>query len=252
MALDPFFQQGMNAWTARNQAQSDRASKLNQLAQAGQMKDLLQRTGHQQKMAEGKQTGQFNLENTFAGHGLAGQKAAEVLGIPMSSATDNVSNALRALRDAGNLQKIGAGAGSLAEQTGQYIDDPVGMLKGLGSTFTADTPGSIVRATKMGPVQAAAEDTEKRTFMDLPGGGRVWGMMGQSTQKRSAKGKATTPGKAAQDVRETLDLLRTKGTVTSYKEGVSRKTGKPLFRVVYSNGRTADLDDRGKPIKKTK
>jgi len=239
----------MGNWQARNQERQKQAGALQTATRAGKLKDLLQKTAHQQKMAEGKQTGQFNLENTFAGHGLAGQNAAEVLGIPMSSATDNVPNALRALRDSGNLQRIGAGAGSLAEQTGQYIDDPVGMLKGLGSTFTADTPGSIVRATKMGPVQAAAEDTEKRTFMDLPGGGRVWGMMGQSTQKRSAKGKATTPGKAAQDVRKTLDLLRTKGTVTSYTEGISRKTGKPLFRVVYSDGTTADLDDRGKLTK---
>ena len=38
MALDPFFQQGMNTWSAETQARSAQAKKLDQLAQTGQIR----------------------------------------------------------------------------------------------------------------------------------------------------------------------------------------------------------------------
>ena len=230
MALDPFFQQGMNAWTARNQAQGDRASKLNQLAQAGQMKDLLQRTGHQQKMAEGKQTGQFNLENTFAGHGLAGQKAAEVLGIPMSSATDNVPNALRALRDAGNLQKIGAGAGDLAQQTGQYINNPLGMLQGIRSTFKQGIPGAQLAAAagNAGKVQ------DVTNYITLPDGRRVPSPITKVTTSTKVKPTSQTLTAAQQHVQNVMEKLKQQGH--TIKTAKSKKLGR-VFVATDSGGK---------------
>ena len=216
MALDPFFQQGMNNWSRSIAARRKQAASLTQLAQTGQVKDLLQQLAHKQKMAEGKQTGQFNLENTFAGHGIAGQKAAEVLGIPMTSATDNVPNALKALRDAGNLQKIGAGAGPLARDTGQYIDNPLGMLQGIGSTFRRGRPGSQITAALGNP--AKAEDTQTETFNTI-GGDR--GLMGKVkiTKKRSAKGSD------AEKILQLLDQL--KGTENEVMStATDPKTGK--------------------------
>ena len=224
MALDPFFQQGMNAWSAETQARSAQARKLDQLAQTGQIKDLLQRTGHRQKMSEGEQTGQFNIANTLAGMGILSTRGAKEAGGQPTAVTNDLTNVMNAERFGRNLSRIGAGAGPLAGEVGQYLDDPVGAVEGRGSTFTAGTPGSIIRATKMAPIQAAAEDTEKRSFMDTPGGKRIWGIMGQSTKKRSAKGKGGDV-KVADNVLATLDRL--KGTKDEVKKTVrDPKTGK--------------------------
>jgi hypothetical protein len=251
MALDPFFQQGMNAWTARNQAQSDRASKLNQLVQTGQMKDLLQRTGHQQKLAEADRTGEWGLADRALGKNLLTTRAATQF--PGSQATGNIANIQHGARIADSAQKMGGFPG-FAEQIGQFFKNPAQVLgeTGVSPEFEKKKPGAEVRAELQSPIAASLKDQLTVNEMVLPDGSVIPGIMRKRVTTTGAKSKATTPGKAAQDVRKTLDLLRTKGTVTSYTEGISRKTGKPLFRVVYSDGRTVDLDDLGKSIKKTK
>ena len=51
MALDPFFQQGMNNWSKSIADRRQQAQNLTKLTQAGQLKDLLARQDSQAKSA---------------------------------------------------------------------------------------------------------------------------------------------------------------------------------------------------------
>ena len=253
MALDPFFQQGMNAWGDRVKAQEGRARSLGAMVDAGQIKDLLQRTGHRQKMSEGEQTGQFNIANTLAGMGILSTRGAKEADGQPTAVTNDLTNVMNAERFGRNLSRIGAGAAPLAEQTGQFIDDPVSALKGLGSTFTRKKPGAETRAKLVQPYQGKKAKSVKYNQMMI-NGKPVQGLMQTVTEDVEAKGKATTPDAAAQNItRLYMDLQgkgwERKGDVTNVVEGQSRKTGGRLYQVTYTNGTTETVDESGKVLK---
>ena len=252
MALDPFFQQGMNAWTARNQAQGDRASKLNQLAQAGQMKDLLQRTGHQQKLAEADRTGEWGLADRALGKNLLTTRAATQF--PGSQATGNIANIQHAARIADSAQKMGGFPG-FAEQIGQFFKNPAQVLgeTGVSPEFEKKKPGAETRAKLVQPYQGKKGRSVKYNQMMI-NGKPVQGLMQTVTEDVEAKGKATTPDAAAQNItRLYMELQgkgwKRKGDVTNVVEGQSRKTGGRLYQVTYTNGTTETVDESGKVLK---
>jgi len=256
MALDPFFQQGMNAWGDRIKAQEGRARGLGAMVDAGQIKDLLQRTGHQQKLAEGKQTGRYKIADTLAGRDILSRLGAEEAGsnVLPTSMTDNLPNILRANRWATNINRMGGP--QMAAQQGQVNINPAEVLsgvKGKGPQYEQRTPTSTINAKLMQPVTASTEEVTKGSQMRGPGGVITPGLLETVTRKQGVKVKGTGPD-AANKALETLTMLKgkgweIKGDVTNVQEGQGSKSGKRMYQVTYKDGTVETIDESGKVLK---
>lgn len=227
MPLDPFFQQGMNAWGARVGAQEGRAAKLNALVQSGQMKDALQQLGHKQKMTEGKQTGRYALANTALGKGISSILGAEELGGLPTSATDDIGNVLRADRSATNINRMGGP--QMAAQQGKFNINPTQVLAGTQLPQYREGTPTTATVAKLGS-KVEQVDTDKEDFITV-GGQR--GLVSKHSQ--SKKRTSSVKGNDAARMTANLDKLIRGGQAKTLRENVSNNgaTGK----VVEANGR---------------
>jgi len=227
MALDPFFQQGMNAWGDRIKAQEGRARGLGAMVDAGQIKDLLQRTGHQQKLTEADRTGEWDVTGKGLERGLTSTRAAPLFN---TQVTPDVQNVLASQRRGEMIKNLG-GLKSMSDagwrvQRGGGVN--VGTMQDvLRNLKMAPGPSTSVAAAK---AQAKVTEGTEGTEIYLPGQGWVPG----PTRKRKSKVESrvspnqptvTATQKRVQDV---IEGLRQKGV--SVKKGNHPKFG-PIYTV---------------------
>ena len=251
MALDPFFQQGMNAWTAQNQVQSGRASKLNALVQSGQMKDALQQLGHKQKMTEGKQTGRYALANTALGKGISSILGAEEMGGLPTSATDDIGNVLRADRSATNISRMGGP--QMAAQQGKFNINPTQVLAGTQlPQYREGTPTSETVA-KLG---SKVEQSDEEQIDDIIIGEGPSAQTGLVKKRKRKKGRsASVKGNNARKLLRQLEQLtqggQAKVLIDSASHGgftgrVYEAKGRVYFAVGPPNEQVIDVTDQVK------
>ena len=246
MALDPFFQQGMNNWSRSIADRRKQAASLTQLAQTGQVKDLLQQLAHKQKLAETDRSGQWTLADTALGKNLMTKTAAGEFG-PGTQATRNMANIQRGARIADSAQKMGGFPG-FAQQIGQYLRNPEAILGETGASplFKKGIPQAQLSATAANPATGKEKVVVKRNRIN-----GIPGTMSTETTTKEATTKGRDPSQIAKSVKDILTELQAKGDVLSYVEGRSRKNpNEKIWRVTYKDGTRQDLNEKGQVIKK--
>jgi len=207
MALDPFFQQGMNAWGARVGAQEGRAAKLNALVQSGQMKDALQQLAHKQKLTEADRTGEWDLAKQGLLKNLTTKRAATQFA-PGTEASGNIANIQHAARIADSAQKMGGFPG-FAEQIGQMFKNPAAVFgeRGISPIFDKTTPVSQTRARLSAPLSGETGQRESTEGITIGSGKTAQpGLVRKTRVETSAKQKAK--GSNPQAINNTLRALQ--------------------------------------------
>ena len=229
MALDPFFQQGMNNWSRSIADRRKQAAGLTQLAQTGQMKDLLQQLAHKQKLAEADRTGEWDLSKTGLERGLMSTRSAPLFN---TQVTPDVKNILSSQRNAAMLRDIGGIKGA---------SDAGWRLKG-GAANIGSMPDVLGRGLQMVPgpstsVQAARATNQlkhKRKMIRLSDGTEIPSVVSDVEAISKAPSTQATINATQQHVQDVMEQLKQQGH--TIKTGKSKKHGL-IFIATDSGGR---------------
>ena len=181
----------MGNWQARNQAREKQAGALQTATRAGKLKDLLQKTAHQQKMAEADRTGEWDLAKQGLLKDITTKRAATQFA-PGTQASGNIANIQHAARIADSAQKMGGFPG-FAEQIGQMFMNPAAVFgeRGISPIFDKTTPVSQTRARLSAPLSGERGQKESIEGITIGSGKTAQpGLVKKTRVETSAKQKA--------------------------------------------------------------